>query len=134
MTLRRATCACGQLAVACEGEPVRVSVCHCLDCQRRTGSAFGVQARWQKEQVAVEGRTRSFARVADSGKTVTFRFCPDCGSTVSWSLEDFPDVVAVAVGAFADRGFPAPTVSVYDASRRHAWVDLRPDGPLERRG
>ena len=35
MEKRTATCRCGQLQVTCEGEPVRVSVCHCLDCQRR---------------------------------------------------------------------------------------------------
>lgn len=51
MTTRRATCTCGQLGVDCEGDPVRVSVCHCLPCQQRTGSAFGVQARFARAQV-----------------------------------------------------------------------------------
>ena len=45
MTTRDASCSCGQLHLTCEGEPVRISVCHCLACQQRTGSAFGVQAR-----------------------------------------------------------------------------------------
>ncbi len=134
MTIRHAACACGQLRAACEGEPVRVSVCHCLDCQRRTGSAFGVQARFAKEKVTLAGRSKEFSRLADSGGRGSFRFCPDCGSTVCWSLDGFPDVIAVAVGTFADRSFPPPAISVYDASRRHAWVELKPDGPLERRG
>jgi hypothetical protein len=42
-----ACCSCGQLQVTTTGEPVRISVCHCLACQRRTGSAFGVQARFR---------------------------------------------------------------------------------------
>ena len=46
MTTRRASCTCGQLHLETTGEPVRVSVCHCLDCQRRTGSAFAAQARF----------------------------------------------------------------------------------------
>ena len=46
MTTRTATCRCGQLRAECQGEPVRVSVCHCLDCQKRTGSVFAAQARW----------------------------------------------------------------------------------------
>jgi hypothetical protein len=44
MTARYAACGCEQLQLTAEGDPVRISVCHCLACQRRTGSAFGVQA------------------------------------------------------------------------------------------
>jgi hypothetical protein len=46
-----------------------------------------------------------------------------CGSTLYWTIDTMPDVVAVAVGAFADPTFPAPRVSVYEA-RRHPWVDV----------
>ena len=55
MRTRRASCSCGQLTVEVEGDPVRVSICHCLACQRRTGSVFGVQARWPREQARIEG-------------------------------------------------------------------------------
>ena len=44
MATRVAACHCGQLHLAVEGEPFAVSICHCLACQRRTGSAFGMQA------------------------------------------------------------------------------------------
>lgn len=106
---------CGQLRLACEGEPTRVSICHCLDCQRRAGSVFGVQARFRREQVtAIEGRATPFARLGDSGNPITFHFCPVCGSTVYWELGGAPELVAVAVGAFADPGFPAPLLLVAD--------------------
>ncbi|WP_224367012.1 GFA family protein [Hyalangium versicolor] len=121
MTMRRAACSCGQLQVVCTGEPVRLSMCHCLACQRRTGSVFGVQARFRRQDVSMEGRSTAFTRVADSGNSVTSYFCPACGSTVYWDLNALPDFVAVAVGAFADPSFPAPKVSVYEA-RRHAWA------------
>ena len=52
---RSASCSCGRLTVSVTGEPARVSVCHCLACQRRTGSAFGVQARFDASQVHLEG-------------------------------------------------------------------------------
>jgi len=103
MRIRHATCACGQLRLACEGEPVRVSVCHCFECQRRTGSAFGVQARFRRERVTrIEGRAAQFSRVAESDKRIDFHFCPTCGSTVYWEAEAVPELIAVAVGAFAD--------------------------------
>ncbi len=135
MTTRRAACACGQLSVVCEGEPVRVSVCHCLECQRRTGSAFGVAASYASEMATIEGEANEFMRIGDEGMKIVFRFCPTCGSTVCWEMPDYPGSIAVAVGAFADPNFmPHPSRSIYDKSRGHPWVDLRPDGPLERRG
>jgi hypothetical protein len=126
MTTRRALCSCGQLSVTAEGEPVRISMCHCLACQRRTGSTYGAQARFLREKVSVEGRTASWVRVGDSGGRITFTFCPVCGSTVSYEIDGMDDVVAIPIGAFADPAFPAPRVSVYEA-RRHPWVSV-PEG------
>jgi hypothetical protein len=101
-------------------------MCHCLACQRRTGSAFGVQARFPRDQVSIEGRSTQYRRTADSGNQVTLHFCPVCGSTVYYLPDQEPDLVAIAVGAFADPTFPAPRVSVYEA-RRHAWVAVPAD-------
>jgi len=118
---RIASCSCGQLTAACEGEPVRRSICHCLDCQRRTGSAFGVQARWPREAVTIGGRATQYTRISDDGNKVTSWFCPNCGSTVYYGLEGLQDFISVAVGAFADPHFPAPVVCVYE-ERKHNWV------------
>jgi hypothetical protein len=126
MQKRIATCRCGQLRAICEGEPVRISVCHCLECQKRSGGPFAAQARWPEAQVAVEGRAKAWERVADSGRRVSYRFCPDCGSTVAYCNEGWPGLIAVPVGAFADPRFPAPKFSVYE-QRKHAWVALLGD-------
>ena len=106
-TLRHATCSCGQLALTIEGEPVRISMCHCLECQRRTGAVLSNQARFARKQVTIEGGTMKWTRKADSGNTLTFHFCPVCGSTVYWDNTGFPDLVTVAIGAFADPELPA---------------------------
>ncbi len=116
-------CGCGQLRATCRAEPRLVSVCHCLDCQRRTGSAFGIAAFWPRDAVSAEGRAGIFTRPGASGLSIRFHFCPDCGSTVYWEPERRPDMVAVAVGAFADPDFPPPTQAVW-AERRHPWVAL----------
>ena len=121
MTSHDATCSCGQLRVTAEGEPVRISICHCLACQRRTGSAFGIQARFPAERVHVEGRSSEYVRVSDDGEERRFHFCPECGATVYYHLPSQPGLVAVPIGAFADPSFPPPRVSVYE-SRRHPWV------------
>ncbi len=123
MRERTATCRCGQLSATCRGEPARVSVCHCLDCQKRTGSAFAAQARWANENVILAGTAKEWTRTADSGNRVTYRFCPECGSTVAYTIENWPGVTAIPYGAFAGTDMPAPGFSVYD-DRRHGWVDI----------
>jgi hypothetical protein len=109
--------------VETEGDPVRISVCHCLACQQRTGSAFGAQARFPREGASVSGPSTTFARTGDSGGTATFHFCPTCGSTVYYEIDGMPDVIAIPVGAFADSTFPGPKVAVYEA-RQHPWVTI----------
>jgi hypothetical protein len=127
MPSRHAACSCGRLSLDVVGEPVRISVCHCLACQRRTGSAFGAQARFAADGVAVTGDYREYVRYSDEdGEERRFRFCPECGSTVVYTTGGAEDLVAVPLGAFADPAFPPPTVSVYE-SRRHPWVALPED-------
>jgi hypothetical protein len=124
--IQHAACRCGQLRAECTGDPVRVSVCHCLACQRRTGSAFGVQARWPEAQVQVTGEMRAWTRTADSGGRVHYNFCPRCGSTVSYTNDNWPGLVAIPVGAFADPAFPPPRFSVYE-HRKHGWTSVLGD-------
>ena len=71
--------------------------------------------------MTIEGSAAEYVRKGDSGNPITFRFCPACGSTVYWTLSAMPELIAITVGAFADPGFPAPRVSVYER-RRHPWV------------
>ncbi len=120
---RIASCSCGQLQARVSGEPLRVSVCHCLACQRRTGSVFGAHARFPREAVAVEGTSAEYVRVGDEGTKATFRFCPVCGATVYYTLGGLPEAVAIPVGAIADPSFPAPSLSVYE-ERMHSWVSM----------
>jgi hypothetical protein len=121
MATREAACSCGQLRLVAEGEPLRISICHCLACQRRTGSAFGFQARFPRDRVDIAGESREYVRTSDQGEPRAYSFCPECGSTVYYLLESAPDVIAVPVGAFADPGFPEPGVSVWER-RKHGWV------------
>ena len=125
MATREAACHCGQLRLQVDGDPFVVSLCHCLACQRRTGSAFGMQAAFTPEQVTVVGSFKDYSRISDEAdrKEHVFHFCPECGSQVFYTEPDEPELVVVAVGSFADPSFPPPTESGYEA-RRHPWVTL----------
>lgn len=126
MTTQAASCSCGQLRAVATGDPVRVSVCHCLDCKKRSGSAFSAQARWPAEQVSIKGRSAVFTRTGDSGKWANFHFCPECGVTVHYEIEALPGLVAVPLGLFDDPFFISPKFSVWE-ERKHDWLEITGD-------
>jgi len=124
MTERTASCRCGQLKAMVTGDPVRISICHCLNCKKRSGSAFAVQARWPADQVNIEGESKGFELVADSGNRAAFHFCPNCGSDVYYEINGkFDGLVAIPLGAFDDPYFAAPEYSVWE-KRKHDWIEI----------
>ena len=132
LNTRVARCACDQLQVAVSGEPYFIAACHCTQCQRRTGSVFGVSSYFTGAQVvAVSGESRVFVRSATtSGRPVEFHFCPQCGSTVYWTGvgEAAAEGLGIAAGCFADPHFPAPQIVAWCAGRV-GWVEFPPDIP-----
>lgn len=122
-----ARCQCGSLtATIDDGAEPTIIMCHCLDCQRRTGSHYGSIAYYPGEAVAVVGEAREFTRPTDAGNTFTSGFCPRCGSTVYARASRLPEITGITVGTIADPAFPRPLRSVYEQSRHH-WLTL-PDG------
>ena len=120
--MRTASCTCGQLRIEVQDDTLGGGVCHCLACQRRTGSVFATLAAFAPPYT-VAGTATEYLRVGDHGSKFRFRFCPICGASVFHTEDGNDGYVAVAVGAFADPTFPAPQDSVYDC-RRHPWVQL----------
>jgi hypothetical protein len=118
---RKAACGCGQLTVRCVGDPLRVAICHCLACQRQTGSPFSSAGFFRREDVQADGPEAIYTRSSEAEYDVTLHFCPTCGSGVWWESTRAPELVAVAVGAFADPSFPAPRREVWK-DHRHPWV------------
>ena len=111
-------------------------MCHCLDCQRRTGSLFGIAAFFERSAVKlVDDTSKIFTRNSVLGKLVTFHFCPECGSTVFWEPERMPKLIGVAVGAFGDPSSrsrsnrclqPASTLGLVSRMRVRAFAAMPP--------
>ena len=98
-------------------------MCHCTDCQKRSGSPFGVVAYFDRGSVEIEGEALEFTRPTDAGNSFTTGFCPNCGSTLFASASKYPEIIGITLGSIADPAFPAPARSVYEQSRHH-WVNL----------
>lgn len=126
-TTHSGQCLCGAVRFETYGEPVRVAVCHCKSCQRRTGSAFGTGCFFRSAEVKVlQGALRTFERASEAGRWVRSQFCEACGTTVLWQAEAMPEATAIAAGTFDDTGWLDPTLHVW-ASSAQDWTPF-PDG------
>lgn len=121
MRMYRARCACGGLKIEAKGEPYAVVVCHCRDCQRRTGSAFGAGVYFQAGEVELPEGARIYERAAPEGRMVVNYFCRECGTSLYWTSDLHKDGVAIALGAFDDPSTFKPLRSVWEQSKAE-WV------------
>jgi hypothetical protein len=119
----KASCQCGQLNVKVPGPTIAVVVCHCLACQKRSGSPFGEAAYYPHDDVKIEGQAQLFSRSTDAGGTFEQFFCADCGTTVYMRGTKNPDVTGIPIGLFDDAHAMQPVRSVWEETR-HEWVEI----------
>jgi hypothetical protein len=124
-------CVCGAVRFIALGEPRRVTVCHCLWCQRRTGTAFGTEVVFDQDRVRMVGdEPRRYRHLSDeSGRWLDVEFCGRCGSNLGFTLHAVPGVRTLPAGAFDDAAWLAPDQvafrHVYLRTRR-PWSELSP--------
>ena len=80
--MRVAQCQCGGLRFNVSAEPVMVNMCHCTECQRRSGVPLTVNAYFGEADVKIEGDYKTYSREAPEGRRLHNYFCPTCGATV----------------------------------------------------
>jgi hypothetical protein len=119
----KASCQCGQLKVSVPGPTIAVVACHCIDCQKRSGSPFGEAAYYPNEQIGIEGQSKQFTRPTDAGGTFDQFFCAHCGTTVFMRGTKNPDVTGIPIGLFDTPHEMQPIRSVWE-DRRHRWVEI----------
>jgi hypothetical protein len=129
-------CLCGAVAYEYSGAVGPAGYCHCEDCRRRSGSAFGISVRLDATALnVVRGQVKRFTKRSDSGTEITRSFCPECGSALftttpkhsshvyvqAGSLDD-PSVVRPAHQSWTSSGVPwsviDATVASYETGRR----------------
>ncbi len=122
---RTATCACNATSISVSDEPEIYSVCHCTNCKRRTGSAFGISTYFPRKnvvQIAGETQVYSFHHVAQNHDQER-HFCKVCGTTLFWYLSALPELIGIAGGCFAEQNLGEPKMSVTHA-KKLAWLTL----------
>jgi len=122
---RTATCACGTSSITIAGEPSQHNVCHCTNCKRRSGSAFGISTYFlRSDMVEITGTTRTYSFHHAAGNHDQERhFCEKCGTTLFWYMSTRPMLIGIAGGCFADDSLGEPTWSANN-SQKLSWLTL----------
>lgn len=114
-------CSCGNIRLVASGRPIRVGICHCLDCRKHHGAVFYAAAVFQKDMVTIEGETRNYL-----GRF----FCPQCGSSV-FARSD--DEIEVHLGSLDAPDQFTPSYESW-AVRRESWLPAFPQTKLYNQG
>ena len=122
--LREGGCQCGGLRYGLSKPPLVTIACHCTDCQRQSGSAFGMTMvvprdgfRW------LAGKPRIYRTHGDSGTSKDCAFCPECGNRIYNALGNLPDTLNLKPGTLDDTSDFAPAMHVWLSSRQ-PWTPL----------
>jgi hypothetical protein len=97
-------CVCGAVRYVAQSDPARITICHCTWCQRRTGSAFGVEAVYDASMIVFDGSfIVAYRHMSDtSGRWLDQHFCTRCGTNLGLTLEAAPGIRSIPAGTFDD--------------------------------
>ena len=127
-------CHCGRIAFEAEADPGAVTICHCTDCQRLTGSAFRANIRVSAESFALHsGSPKSYVKTAESGNQRRHAFCGDCGTPIYACAIENPQSYSLRLGTITQRAAFSPQRQIW---RRSAlpWVDAVAAVPASEKG
>lgn len=116
-------CSCGAVRYRLTGDPLFVHCCHCLNCQRQTGSAFVINVLIEADLVEISsGEPRSVAVPRDDGSTQEIFRCPQCRVAL-YSHYTSPAVSFVRAGTLDEPSSVAPDVHIFTRSKL-PWMAL----------
>ena len=114
-------CLCGSVRYTARTEPIFFSLCHCRDCQKFTGSAFGTLLGVARDSIEISGTLKTFTKVADSGNPIARHFCPECGSSIIEEPARRPGLVILNAGTLDDPTAVKPAIEIF-CDRALPWV------------
>ncbi|MBB4846116.1 hypothetical protein HNP55_004670 [Paucibacter oligotrophus] len=109
-------CHCGRIRFEAEADPSKVLICHCLDCQILTGTAFRLVIPAALDSFMLDGEPRRYVRTGDSGARRIQAFCGDCGSQLFAMAEQGASQVNLRVGVLDQRQQLTPALQIWRRS------------------
>lgn len=118
---------CGQLRYCCATRPAAVVCCHCMDCQRRTGGAFGISVLVDSGSFEkIGGDAATWESTRESGNVMRLHSCAVCG-TRCWAEQPANPKFTVVIGGTLDSAqLLQPAAHIHTAAK-HPWISI-PEG------
>jgi hypothetical protein len=122
-------CHCGSIKFEAEIDPDALTICHCTDCRRLSGSAFRTNIRATAENFTLlSGSPKTYVKTAESGNKRVQAFCGICGTPIyACSLEN-PTSYSIRAGTITQLESLTPHQQIWRRSALH-WVDTIADLP-----
>ena len=130
MVMVHGACHCGAIAYEAGIDPARVTVCHCMDCQTISGSAFRLSVPVPGSAFKMTGQPATYIKTAESGNRREQGFCPKCGSPI-YSTTPGPgpkESYMLRVGILRQRDRLNPKLQIWTRSAR-PWLARLSDIP-----
>jgi hypothetical protein len=121
-------CQCGRVRYRVAAERSFLVVCHCRECQRQSGSAFGMSLMVPTEALHIEGELKLFERSSDSGRPLRCYFCPECGTRIYHQPSYAEGIANIRAGTLDDTTGLTPQMHTWTRSKQ-PWVPLPQDVP-----
>lgn len=107
-------CPCGAVRFEVTALPLMLYTCHCTECQRWSGSAFGMSMPVTAASFTLtRGQPKPWRRVGSSGVQSTYWFCSDCGGRSYGQRSARPDIIVIRAGTLDDTSWLRPIAHVY---------------------
>jgi hypothetical protein len=120
---RTGGCQCGRVRYRVDTSRSMLSVCHCAECQRQSGSAFGMSLITPAEMFSVEGPLKLFERDAAEGRRMRCWFCSECGTRIYHQPSHTEERVNIKAGTLDDTSWLTPQFHIWLRSKQ-SWTTV----------
>jgi hypothetical protein len=123
-------CHCGAISFVGDVDAAVFNLCHCVECQVLTGTAFRANVNIAADRFVLRGKPKTYVKTAEqSGNKVRSAFCGSCGSPIySCAVVESPPLFRVRLGIVRQRAQFAPRIQIWKGSAFH-WVNSLADVP-----
>ena len=126
---QRGSCQCQSIRYTITDAPLFTHLCHCTKCQKRTGSAFVLNAMVLEDDFSItEGAPECYSAIRDSGAEFLTFGCPSCRNNLYSTHTGFHRIIMISGGTLDDPSWLKPQAQIF-TNNKQAWLELSDDIP-----
>jgi hypothetical protein len=112
------SCHCEDITFTAVIDPTKVRGCHCIDCQKLSGTAFRTTVMSEPDGVIfTKGKAKEYIKIAANGNRRAHGFCQHCGSSLYVTTEEKSNrIYGIRVGTLEQRNDLIPCFQTWHRS------------------